>query len=53
MEKFNKRFRKRVIIKCKNGAEFRSWIGNLSKQVFSLSMFIGIRANIDISGEIL
>ena len=53
IEKLNKRFRKRVIIKCKNGAEFRSWIGNLSKQVFSLSMFIGIRANIDISGEIL
>lgn len=53
IEKLNKRFRKRVIIKCKNGVKFRRWIAEIAKKVFSLKLFSGIRTNIDMNGEIL
>ena len=53
LEKLNKRYRKRVIIKCKNSFSFRNWIKNIAKNVFSTREFVGVRANIDINGDIL
>ena len=53
LEKLNKRYRKRVIIKCKNSFSFRNWIKNIAKNVFSMREFVGVRANIDINGDIL
>lgn len=53
LEKLNNHYRKRVIIKCKNGANFRRWIRPIAIKVFSSSMFSRIRCNIDMNGEII
>lgn len=53
LEKLNNRYRKRVIIKCKNGANFRSWIRPIAIKIFSSSMFSKVRCNIDMNGEII
>ncbi len=53
VEKLNNRYRKRVIIKCKNCADFRNWIRKVAFNVFSSKYFSGVRANIDMNGEIL
>ncbi len=53
LEKLNNRYRKRVIIKCKNGANFRSWIRPIAVKIFASSMFSKIRCNIDMNGEII
>lgn len=53
VEKLNNRYRKRVIIKCKNCADFRNWIRKVAFNAFSSKCFAGVRANIDMNGEIL
>ena len=53
LEKLNNRYRKRVIIKCKNGANFRSWIRPIAVKIFASNMFSKIRCNIDMNGEII
>lgn len=53
LEKLNNRYRKRVIIKCKNGANFRNWIRPIAVKIFASSMFSKIRCNIDMNGEII
>lgn len=53
LEKLNNRYRKRVIIKCKNGVKFRSWIRPIAIKTFSSSMFSKVRCNIDMNGEII
>ena len=49
----NKKYRKRIIIKCRNNSKFREWIRNVSLNVFSSREFIRVRANIDMNGEII
>lgn len=53
IEKLNKRYRNRVVIKCRNGGSFRGWIKKIAKKVFALKEFSGVRVNIDMNGEIL
>lgn len=53
LEKLNNRYRKRVIIKCKNGTNFRNWIRPIAVKVFSSSAFSRVRCNIDMNGEII
>lgn len=53
IEKLNKRYRNRVIIKCRNGALFRNWIRKIVLNVFASKSFSRIRFNIDINGEIM
>ena len=53
IEKLNRRYRNRVIIKCKNGVNFRGWIRKVALKVFSLKSYSGVRVNIDMNGEIL
>lgn len=53
IEKLNNRYRKRVIIKCRNGASFRNWIRSVAIKTFSSSMFSRIRCNIDMNAEII
>ena len=53
LEMINKKYKKRIIIKCKNSKSFRNWIRNVALEVFSLKIFKQVRANIDMNGEIL
>ena len=53
VEMVNKRYRKRIIIKCKNTKNFREWMRYVAKRAFSSKNFSSIRVNIDINGEIL
>ncbi len=53
LEILNKRYRKRIIIKCKNNNKFRNWIRPIAIEVFSFGNFFKIRCNIDMNGEIM
>lgn len=53
LEKLNNRYRKRVIIKCKNSVNFRNWIRPIAIKIFSSGMFSRLRCNIDMNGEII
>lgn len=53
IEMLNKRFRKRILIKCKNTKQFRNWMRRISTRVFSSRNFLNVRTNIDINGDIL
>ncbi len=53
IEMLNKKHRRRIIIKCKNSSKFREWIKSIFLEVFSSKKFSGIRANIDINGDII
>lgn len=53
IEKLNRRYRNRVIVKCRNSASFRCWIRKIALKVFSMKIFSGVRVNIDMNGEIL
>ena len=53
IEMVNKRYRKRIIIKCRNSKKFREWIRIIAVEVFSSKKFRAVRTNIDINGEIL
>ncbi len=53
VEMVNKRYKKRIIIKCRNTKNFREWMRFVAKKVFSSKSFSSVRANIDINGDIL
>ena len=53
LEILNKRYRKRIIIKCKNNNKFRNWIRPIAIEVFSFGSLFKIRCNIDMNGEII
>ncbi len=53
LEMLNKKYRKRVIIKCKNSLRFREWMRCVALKAFSSKNFATIRVNIDINGDIL
>ena len=53
IELLNRKYRKRIIIKCRNCKKFREWIRNVAVKVFSSKSFLKVRANIDINGNIL
>lgn len=53
LEMLNKRYRKRVIIKCRNSSRFREWMRCVALKAFSSKNFATIRVNIDINGDIL
>lgn len=51
-EKLNGKYRYRIIVKCKNNAEFRGFIGEIYKLSFSQKDFANVSTYIDINGEI-
>ncbi|MCI5905173.1 MAG: primosomal protein N' [Oscillospiraceae bacterium] len=51
-EKLNGKFRYRIIIKCRNNAEFRKFIGDIYKKVFKMKEFANVQTTIDINGDI-
>lgn len=51
-EKINGKYRYRIIIKCRNNAAFRSFIGDIYKQIFKLKEFSDVKTFIDINGDI-
>ena len=53
IEKLNRRFRKRILIKCKNTKRFREWMREIAVKVFSSRNFSHVRTNIDINGDIM
>ncbi len=53
VEMVNKRYKKRIIIKCKNTRKFREWMRFVAKKAFSSKSFSTVRANIDVNGDIL
>lgn len=52
-EKINGRYRYRIIIKCRNNSQFRSYIGQLYKQTFKMREFANVHTIIDINGDII
>ncbi len=51
-EKINGKFRYRIIIKCRNNALFRSFIGGIRTDTAHLAQFRGITVYIDMNGDI-
>jgi len=51
-EKINGKFRYRIIIKCRNNASFRSFIGGIRTDTAKLPEFRGISVYIDMNGDI-
>lgn len=51
-EKINGKYRYRIIIKCKNNAQFRSYIGQLYKKCFTMKEFANVQTTLDINGDI-
>lgn len=52
-EKINGKYRYRIIIKCRNNSQFRSYIGQLYKQTFKMREFANVHTIIDINGDII
>ena len=51
-EKINGKYRHRMIIKCRNTADFREFIGGLRRETFRMKEFAEVQTYIDINGEI-
>ncbi len=51
-EKINGRFRYRIIIKCRNNAEFRRFISDIWLKTFKMKEFSDVQTYIDINGDI-
>ncbi len=51
-EKINGRYRYRIILKCRNNAVFREFIGGIYKASFRLKDFANVRTFIDFNGDI-
>lgn len=51
-ERINGKFRYRIIIKCRNTREFRSFIGELWGRTFKMKEFTDVQTYIDINGDI-
>ncbi len=51
-EKINNKYRYRMIIKCKNNVNFRSFISEIYKKTFTDKNFANVYTNIDINGDI-
>ena len=52
-EKINGKYRYRIIIKCRNNSQFRSYIGQIYKQTFKMREFANVHTIIDINGDII
>ncbi len=53
IDKINKRYRNRIIIKCKNSLTFRLWIKSVMIKFVKEAKINDVRINIDMNGEIL
>lgn len=51
-ERINGKYRYRIVIKCRNNKEFRSYISDLYKNVFKLKEFANVQTFVDINGDI-
>lgn len=51
-EKINGKFRYRIILKCRNNSQFRSFIGEIRTETARLPEFRGISVYIDMNGDI-
>ena len=51
-EKINGKFRYRIIIKCKNNASFREFIGGIRTETAKMKEFRGITVFLDMNGDI-
>lgn len=50
--KASNRYRKRVIIKCRNNPSLRDWVRNAVLQAYSEKIFSHVRISVDINGDI-
>ena len=51
--RLNKRYRRRIIIKCHNTPNFRAWMRKVIGEALDFNLFSKIRVNIDINGDII
>lgn len=50
--KASNRYRRRIIIKCRNTPDLRNWVSSVAMQAYSEKCFSRVRISIDINGEI-
>ena len=52
LEKVKGKYRYRIIIKCKNNSDFRSYIGGVWSEAFTMKEFSKVTTAVDINGDI-